>query len=166
MLDKNNRDHKILLNKILGGEIVLFTGAGFSVGATNIRNEPVPSVKDLQRVLIKEILNITEENDREQFNEYFELNLKDLCDECEELNKSEFDKVLYKLFKVKSFDTHHKLYGEVDWKRVYTLNIDDLTEEIWENHNVDYVTFDDERPKSVRASEKTLYKLRGSVRNS
>jgi hypothetical protein len=161
--NENNPAHKSLINKIFEGEIILFTGSGFSLGAKNIRNEPIPNVDNLKSILIEEVISISK-NDQ-CYQDYFNKDLKNLCNYCESLNKSQFSKKICDLFTVKSVADYHLLYGSIDWKKIYTLNIDDVIENILINENINFSSFNSSNSNYARRNDLLLYKLRGCVRN-
>ena len=61
-LDFEDSQHKILMNRIISGDIILFLGSGFSLGAVSClegednRKVPFPSVDELKKLLSKTVL--------------------------------------------------------------------------------------------------------------
>ena len=53
--------HRLLLEKILRGEVILFTGAGFSLGA-KVRKDDIPSTPVLIDKIIDELIEEKDEN--------------------------------------------------------------------------------------------------------
>lgn len=98
---------------------VLFTGAGFCLGARNIKGRPIPTGQELKRMLWEMCFPGTP----------FEGNsLQDLYQHALLRHPKELTELLMAEFTVESdsvSDWYRLLLG-MPWQRVYTLNIDDL----------------------------------------
>ncbi len=102
------------------GRPILFTGAGFSRAAKNIRREPVPSYDELKQHLWGLCFPQT------AFEK--EPSLQDLYEHALMRHKGDLSDLLTSLLTVDT-DSLPDWYGEVlsmPWQRSYTLNIDDL----------------------------------------
>ncbi|MCG6552580.1 MAG: SIR2 family protein, partial [Candidatus Magnetominusculus sp. LBB02] len=66
---------------------------------------------------------------------------------------------------VKTIKDFHKSYGEITWKKIYTLNVDNAHEEILNANNKPFSIFDSRSPVYRSPSDSAIYKLRGSVTN-
>ena len=118
--DITNAEHKALLNRIIAGDVVLFLGSGFSRGAmSSIKDsttggyESLPGVKELRKKLFSEVLNM---------DEVAEYSLKDLCEECKADNPAKYTEFMKRIFTTSSINAFHKLYANIKWKQIYTIN--------------------------------------------
>jgi len=116
--------HKIWIPHLRGqferGRPILFTGAGFSLGATNTAGGQVPSYAELK----ERLWNICFPGD--SFDS--ESNLQDLYDHALIRHRKQLSDLLIQSFTVNSSSVPawYKTYFELPWQRAYTLNIDDL----------------------------------------
>lgn len=99
---------------------MLFTGAGFSVGAKNVHGDKIPNVEELRRHLWTLCFP----------GSAFETasSLQDLCDHALLRHPKDFANLLTELFTVDagSLPTWYQRIFSLPWFRCYTLNIDDL----------------------------------------
>jgi len=102
------------------GNIILFTGAGFSLGAKNILGEHPPLANDLKKIYW-ELCYGEEEFDDES-------SLMDIFDSCLRKNpKSLRERTLQALTLQRgSLEEWYNLYFMIPWLSAYTLNIDNL----------------------------------------
>lgn len=153
-----------LRNVLLGGNIpILFLGAGFSIGAHSKNN--IMDGKGLEQYIFDELLEgKVPESDYEEIKSY---NLRDLCDEVYSLYKSkeELKSLLIACFK----DTfpqkngfHYKLI-DYPWKKIYTVNIDDLVENIYASKGKNLCVQNRHSLKTENNEDTVLYKLHGCV---
>lgn len=161
--DITNRQHQTLINKIYRDDIILLTGSGFSRGAENIKEKCIPDVEDLKKILLSEVLAITESDI--DFNERFMSSLKMICDDCEYYNRSLYHTTLRNYLSIKNIKDFHKSYGSINWKKIYTLNIDDIHEKIFLSNDISFSIFDSRSPSYKSNDDVAFYKLRGSVSN-
>lgn len=131
-LNYEDKDHKALLRRILSGNVVLFTGSGFSIGAIgNMRDEetgekiPIPNVGQLKTILANKVLDSVEE----------QLPLKEICEDCQEDNCERYAQVMREVFRVSKVEDFHHLYAKIDWKSIYTTNVDNVIEYIYDGTN-------------------------------
>ena len=154
-LDFQDKDHLALVNRILKGDIVLFLGSGFSMGAISRykkSNElvPIPNVKQLKKLLVTEVLD----NDKIE-----DESLKDLCEECQSDCKSKYAEFMRKIFTVKYLGTYHKLYSYFSWKNIFTVNVDNVIESIYDSDDIS--CFYTEEPIHTDVNSIHIYKLHG-----
>ena len=156
-LDINKAEHKALLNRIIGGDIVLFLGSGFSMGAmSSIKDsttgdyEPLPSVNELRNKLFAEVLN-TEESDE---------TLKEICEECQNDNRSKYGEFMHKAFKTTSVCDFHRAYADINWKQIFTINVDNVVETIYED-NENFCSVYKAIPEYAKPRSLKYYKLHG-----
>lgn len=109
---------KEMIEKILTGNCILFTGSGFSFGAKNVLEQSPKIGGGLTEFLYKEC-DITE-ND---------FNLKS-ASEIYSDTKGEFQliEVLRKEYTIKEISSDHEFIASIPWKRIYTTNYDNVME--------------------------------------
>ena len=111
-----------LRSQISRAEIVLFTGAGFSLSAKNRDGQPLPSGGELKQALWQICFP----------NEPFDniATLGDLYGVALQHHSSALRQLLEVRLRVDqdSLPTFYQLYVELPWFRWYTLNVDDLAE--------------------------------------
>lgn len=105
------------IDLVFDGNCTLFTGAGASITATNIRNEPIKPAFQLTEFLYQKCnmesngsLSDAVDEYLEQFGEYGLINL------------------LKEQYSVKEIKPEHETLGSVSWKRIYTSNYDSVLE--------------------------------------
>lgn len=117
MNEKNHMDNEekvnLLITKMLFGDPVLFTGAGFSYGMSNLQNQSPKGSVALSNLLQKEE-NIP-----------YKLSLKDNVDYyLLEKKGNHLIDILDKEFTIGSVCNYHNVLAKIDWKRCYTTNYD------------------------------------------
>lgn len=107
------------IEKILDGQAVLFAGAGFSYGAKNVKGE-VPCAKQLK----KDLLSDMGMDDNSQYG------LEIIADFYKK-KKSAIELIdrLREQYNILSVAEHHKVILNLQWKRVYTTNYDQVVEQ-------------------------------------
>lgn len=157
-LDINNKDHKALLNRIISGDIVLYLGSGFSLGAIGSffdrdtqKRMLLPGVEQLKKILTNEVLNI----------DNVEGTLKDICEDCQDDNSSKYARIMRDIFTVTSVQNFHNMYADFDWKSIFTTNVDNVIERIYDNKNINII-YKENPENSVRGSL-PYYKLHGDA---
>ncbi|MBD5481478.1 MAG: hypothetical protein HDR15_02930 [Lachnospiraceae bacterium] len=157
-----------LRKSLLNNMPTLFLGAGFSRGAI-CASGIMPTGKELKKELFnKFVVDQVNEKKREQIQEY---GLREMCDYIDSLipnGKMEREKFLTERLREtrpneKGF---HKLITKYPWRRIYTVNIDDLVENIYESANKRYRSISSERDVPELGKEMELIKLHGCVRRS
>ena len=114
-----------IVKNALDGNAILFLGAGFSVGATNINNTVFPIADGLCKELIKEgNINVDGEDKRD---------LEDLgyisTRYLEEGNTvRDLINLLKNNYSCLTVGEEHKVVAAINWKRIYTTNYDDVME--------------------------------------
>jgi hypothetical protein len=101
---------------------ILFTGAGFSLGATNIAGKPLPSAKELRSILWEICFPGGTSDDGSS--------LQDLYAHAQLRHARQLTETLTKLLSVNpdSLPTYYQTIFSLPWYRCYTLNIDDIEE--------------------------------------
>lgn len=110
------------------GKSILFTGAGFSSGAHNGYGEPIPLGDGLKAKILKDLLNYKETD--EDFIELKQEPLSSVCTFAEEnCATGKFNDFIRDIFvECKPEPFHIAIANCGLWKRIYTINIDDLLE--------------------------------------
>ena len=103
---------------------VLFLGSGFSLAAKNVRGEHIPSVNSLRKKLWKLCFP------SEEFDNTTEL--QDIYDTANLNHQKHLASLLKEEFTVKtqSWPDWYKTILTMPWRRIYTLNIDNLVEAV------------------------------------
>lgn len=113
-----------IIEKALDGEGLLFLGAGFSVGAKNIMNGDYYIGSQLCEALIEQGKIDTKDDDP--------ADLKDLGYISERFldNNTERDLIgfLKNHYICKSVEEEHRIIADINWKKIYTTNYDDVME--------------------------------------
>lgn len=158
-LDFDDPDHKSLLNRIASGNVVLFLGSGFSLGAVGYLSDennhkiPIPNVQQLKEILSKKVLYI----------DYSEGTLKEICEDCQEDNGVYYAQIMRDLFRISSVENFHKLYAEVDWKSIFTTNVDNIIESVYDEVGTKICPVYSESPKNADRGVLRYYKLHGDA---
>ena len=108
----------------LDGEALLFLGAGFSVGVTNLAQRQFPLGTTLCKRLIDDgdlDMSKDSEKDCEDLGYVTERYL-------ENNTKQDLIRFLRKEFHCNTLSDSHKIIAGVNWKRIYTTNYDDIFE--------------------------------------
>ena len=134
---------------------VLFLGAGFSQGATNIQGERLPTGSGLKKQLAK-LLRVAPEH----------YNLETLVDEINSRKEFNIYQILYKLFTVRRPSDDQRSILKLPWRRIYTTNYDDIIESclIHKDRPVRSYTYDEPKPRKIL--HKTIIHLHGAIRNT
>lgn len=139
----------------LEGNAILFTGAGFSYGATNINNTTFITGESLRDYLANEC-NITKT--KSSLSAVADYHIK-YHKSCEPLINT-----LTNLFSVKEITNIHKTIMSINWKRVYTTNYDEVAEiaSAQNNHFLKPVTLSSECVNP--ASQKVCIHINGYIK--
>ena len=129
----NNLEVQELKRILFDTNPILFLGAGFSYGATNDKGI-IPTGEALKDEIFKEF--VEKKVTQSDADEIRVSSLQDMCQFIYDyLNKKEELKTFlmsrFKGVKPKDF---HLLLTSYQWKRIYTVNIDDLVEKIYSNN--------------------------------
>src|SRR3712207_7652941 len=115
-IDLQTHEFQLLLRQFERGNVILFAGAGFSVGARNSRGESPPLGFDLARLLSEYCGWI-----------YQGESLPIVYAQAQRhLGNVELYRFLAELYKDCSPDKWHLLVPQLFWNRIYTTNIDDV----------------------------------------
>lgn len=141
---------------------ILFLGAGFSLGSKNVTGA-LPNGEKLKKdIFLKFIDDSYSDDDKKEILEY---NLQELCQFIyDSLGKKErLHQYIVSRFIGTRPEEYHLLLNSYPWKKIYSVNIDDLVENIY-SKNGEKLTIQNgnNEKKKVRASTE-LYKLHGCV---
>lgn len=145
---------------------VLFLGAGFSLGATNKEGKALPSAGLLARELYDVLLDaqLTAQEKAKFFSEESKKSdLQYVCDviDSKKLTKQRDEWLTKRFYGCRCADGDpHFLIKEYPWRTVFTLNIDDLVENIYDK-KINVQLLGGESNGTVNYP--TLIKLHGSV---
>lgn len=149
---------------LLSGRPVLFTGAGFSLGAINGNNEPIPTGNGLKKMILTELLGYKERTS--EFEEIFKATLSDVCSFAEsEVSYQKLQDYIISNFQDCTPKSYHEQIATFpNWKRIYTVNIDDVFENAVQKGTI-VVQNSASQFSYTRAKNKEYIKLHGCVRN-
>lgn len=106
---------------------VLFTGAGFSFEAKNVRGVALPLGNALKEMLVTDLLCI--DKDSEEGKDLLSYSLSKVYQFCQNKLGHGASEFLRKIFTECEPEDFQKTIAGFPWHRIYTLNIDDLLEE-------------------------------------
>lgn len=158
----NNESKKLLKDVLVSKPPILFLGAGFSVGASNEYGE-IPLGDSLKEEIIKEFLeNAISEAEKKEISLY---SLQEVCEYVdEEMGKDvELRQFLKQRFQnVVPAEFHYKLVS-YPWRKIYTVNIDDLVENVYKKKNKELLVQNRKKEK-VSINDTQYIKLHGCVK--
>jgi len=158
-----NSGEAILKDILLNSSPVLFLGAGFSAGSAN-EVGVIPTGEQLRGLIFREFVcgNVSPEDEKEIEN----YSLQELIQYVYEgLEKSaELQALIINLFKNAIPKEFHLLLNAYEWRRIYSVNVDDLVENIYQQNKIPLVVQNQNYEKRVD-TETELIKLHGCVRN-
>lgn len=120
-------DEKIekIVKDALDGNAILFLGAGFAVGATNVNETNFPLANSLCRELIKEGNIDVDGEEKEDLEDLSYISMRYLD---EGNTKRDLINILKKNYSCRAVGDEHKVIAKINWKRIYTTNYDDVME--------------------------------------
>ena len=119
-----------LKNRLERGDMVLFTGAGFSLGALNVLGDHVPSVDELRAALNQLVYPGTSLDEDDGLQDLFGLARRQGWNRLRDLMSQQF---------AVDRDSVPAIYVDIfsaAWYKVYTLNIDDLPAALQASHTL------------------------------
>lgn len=136
------------------GNALLFCGSGFSVGATSINGKPLPIGKGLCELLKKELGILDDDDDIEYYSTKF----------IEKYDYSKLIKLLKDNFTISSYKEYHEVISNIDWRRIYTTNYDNLIEDSGKEYKRRAATLSD-IPRENSNHKELVVHLNGSIHN-
>lgn len=137
------------------GNAMMFCGSGFSVGATSIIGRSLPVGSGLCKLLKKELK--LEEDDDDDLEYYSTKYIK-------KFGADELIKLLEHNFIIKDYKNYHETISNLDWRRIYTTNYDDLIEKSGKQYKRKSITLADE-PQKNKSHKELIVHLNGSIEN-
>jgi hypothetical protein len=119
-----------LRRQLSRGEIVLFTGAGFSLSAISRSGKPIPSANTLKEELWRLAFPSTKIDEQSQLGDVFEL----ACSRASNATRQLLTDLL--AVDAQKSPLRFKSWFSLPWYRHYTLNIDDLDEAVAAYYNL------------------------------
>ncbi len=125
-IDFNSQEIQLLLRQFEKGNVVLFAGAGFSLGAKNLKGTEPPLGGQLAEILAQECGWKYEGDD-----------LGIVYEQAQKhLGSKELNSVLCSLYKDCAPARWHHFVPLLYWSRIYTTNIDDVLENSYKSGSV------------------------------
>ena len=129
-LDANDKDHHALLERMARGEVTLFLGSGFSLGAKSYYKDAttgerifMPSVNALKELLARDILFTDPGTD----------SLKQICEDCRAENRPQYESIMSNVFSASSIVGFQEKYAQINWKKIFTTNVDNIIEKAYDD---------------------------------
>lgn len=154
-------DIQKLREVLLNGNPMLFLGAGFSYGSKNSYGDMATGntlKNEIYNIFVKDTIEDSYEKEVKQFT------LQELCGFVNDhlKKKDELKSYLIKRFQDVEPASFHYLLSKYPWKKIYTVNIDDLVEHICYKNHIDFVVQNTSKEKPVK-DELEYVKLHGCV---
>jgi hypothetical protein len=141
------------IQTIFSGEALLFCGSGFSLGATNIKDEKFKKAGELSKSLMKDC----------GFDD--EISLDQAAEEyIEAKGETGLIEFLLSEFRVKAISDDQKIIGDQKWQRIYTTNYDDIIEKAYGTRMLQSVTLAND-PSVYDDKAKLCVHLNGFIEN-
>lgn len=150
---ENEKSFKQLISQ---DGINLFLGAGFSVHAKNRHDDILPPAGQLQKILVEHF----------ELKEYASQPFYRVNAHLKRNRKSEFQHLLRDLFTVRGYIDEYNIINKLPIINIFTTNIDDLIERIYESPDSLKTYSDVEVTGFMENPEVNLFKLHGSVRHT
>ncbi len=149
---------------LISGHPILFTGAGFSMGATNENGDEIPSGYSLKKQIIEDFLGVKES--QEDYKELIDASLADVYTYAGD-TQSDYRLRDFITERLSGFypQSYHEILLEFNnWMKIYTVNIDDVVENSKCGNR--FIIQNSSRKISYTKANKIEYiKLHGCVRN-
>lgn len=161
--------YELLINSLNFRKPILFLGAGFSSNAIN-SGSSVPIAMDLKAKLYNYFYEINcpknvTEKDKQEIKAF---PLAELCKAIQNDGRNaeltEFLVTIFKGCNADPNDPYHNLLCDYYWDKIYTLNIDDLVENVFKN-NRKTIVVQNEKVRKLFNNQQQLIKLHGCVNN-
>lgn len=159
----DSKDKEIIKDFLIKNNPILFLGAGFSYGAENRYGQTLPTGKELKNSIFNKF--IQGKVSAEEIEYLQDANLRKVCEFVKiDLDQGEqlCEFIIDSLRGVKTRDFDYNLL-KFPWKKIYTINIDDLVEHIYENGKRKLIVQNTSKKQECALDEVQLIKLHGCV---
>jgi len=146
-----------LKSRLMTGNAVLITGAGFSLGCTNISGGPPPLAKKLSHIF-SQYLNIPENDD-----------LKYTSDVTMKFgDKSDILGMLHQQYLLTQVSEANIQICSIPWRRIYTTNYDNSVELAYQknNKNIDSISLVQKTSDYIKSAKEACVHINGSIQNA
>ncbi len=164
MYELDFKKHKDLIDKCLKGKVSLFTGAGFSLGAT-VKDSDISTTYDLIDSLLTELLELT---DADMIKRLKKKSFQGICQYCiGQVTEDRFNEFIVEKFKDTVPTPFHYNYTQINWKEIYSTNVDDIIESIYRRNSTRLQVLNTKKQTNDYSGTNVLkyYKLHGDVNN-
>lgn len=144
---------QVFKNHILNNGINLFIGAGFSYEAFNMFRERLPLGNALKEKLVKEF----------GLQQYDSFSLSQISNIIKNTQRGDFYRFLQDLYKVYDFDESYNYLDEIKIKNIFSINIDNLVERIFEHGSKNNILYDVSICGKIDNDGIDFHKLHGSI---
>ena len=153
-----------LKESLMNHSPILFVGAGFSYGAV-CKGKSLPLGEDLQKELFDYFYSNSNMSNEDKA-ALKKMSLSELCNVIKREGKDgELKKYLIDRFQgtmPSSDNPFHNMLCDYYWDKIYTLNIDDLIENIYTSNGIEYVV-QNEKIEKTSGGKRQIIKLHGCV---
>lgn len=169
IMTKDTKEIELLFTSLTSRKPILFLGAGFSYGSL-CNGQAVPLANDLRELLYSEFYEINcPANLTDEDKKYLKaLDLSSLCNAIQSDGRGGIlTKKLISVFKGTTpnpSDPYQELLCDYYWDKIYTLNIDDLVENIYNSKRIPFVV-QNEVVRKPSQNIRQIIKLHGCVNN-
>ena len=160
-----NEEKKQVKEFLLQDTPILFLGAGFSRFSTKKTGERLPIGDELRQSLFEHFIEGNSDLTPKDKKEIGEYTLRQLCEIISKSLNYDYemrDYIFEKFSGAQPQDFHRKLTS-FPWKRIYTVNIDDLVETIYKLNGEHLTVQNTEKKKEIYDNSIELIKLHGCV---
>lgn len=158
-------NEKVLRTVMLKSVPTLFLGAGFSIGSK--AKKGLLDGKGLKQYILEAL--IKSKVDNQDYDEIAGYDLRKTCDEVYNIygRKNELRELLTECFRNTYADGNqfHLKLASYPWKNIFTVNIDDLVENVYDNVGKNIFVQNKEKLATEPEDQPVLYKLHGCVNN-
>lgn len=160
-----NEEKSIIKEFLIKDAPILFLGAGFSRYSKNTSGELLPMGNQLKEMIYSHFIEANDFFSVEDANEIKDYNLRDLCETIDTIlkKKSELRAFIIDIFSDAHPQPFHLNLTAFPWKKIYTVNIDNLVERIFRVQKKSLTVQNQERKKEVNKDSTELTKLHGCV---
>ncbi|MBS1928221.1 MAG: SIR2 family protein [Bacteroidetes bacterium] len=154
-----------LKSTLLHDSPILFLGAGFSLGGKTKSGRDIPKANELKEIILTEFLKLSKSSS--EYGELTNYPLSQVCQYCSNKQSPHYliDFLTDFFSNTRPAPFHTKLTSYY-WKKIYSTNIDDLVEKVFEHNQKDLVVQQYVRKFTHKKDSATeYYKLHGSVNN-